>query len=37
MLIQIKNIGDIFKGDSSILQKKPELCNISYGIDGERI
>jgi hypothetical protein len=30
------NIGDIFKGNGSILQKRPKFRGTSYGIYGKR-
>jgi hypothetical protein len=35
MLIQARDIKDISKSNNSVLQKRPELCNINYSIDRE--
>jgi hypothetical protein len=35
MLTQAGDIKNIFKGNNSILQKGPKLCNINYDIDGK--
>ena len=36
MLIQTRDIKNIPKGNGSVLQKRPELYNISYGINGKK-
>ena len=36
MPTQTKNTRNIFKGDNSILQKKPKFCDISYGINKKK-
>jgi hypothetical protein len=36
MLTHDKDIGNILKGNDSILQKRPKFYDISYGIHGKK-